>query len=186
MRHRCLPALNRSVVAAAPVDKQAPSKGSRVSSAGPSPAGAAGIGLPDPPSRGGLDSDVRTRAPTKRSGSLIVCSESWRSTARRSPPPRPITRTAATSRSRRRSSEPRPGRRGGLYDFTRRVLATDWGKELYLKRQGTVEPVFGQIKANRGANRFLRRGRSAVRSEWRLLTATHNLLKLHRHHLAAT
>jgi transposase len=83
-----------------------------------------------------------------------------------------------------RRREPRPGRRGGLYDFTRRVLATDWGGELYLKRQGTVEPVFGQIKANRGANRFLRRGRSAVRSEWRLLAATHNLLKLHRHQLA--
>jgi transposase len=60
-----------------------------------------------------------------------------------------------------RRKEPRPGRRGGLYDFTRRVLATDWGKELYLKRQGTVEPVFGQIKANRNADRFLRRGRSA-------------------------
>jgi transposase len=83
-----------------------------------------------------------------------------------------------------RRKEPRPGRRGGLYDFARRVLATDWGAELYLRRQGTVEPVFGQIKANRGADRFLRRGRSAVRSEWRLLTATHNLLKLHKHHLA--
>ena len=81
--------------------------------------------------------------------------------------------------------EPRPGRRGGLYDFTRRVLATDWGAELYLKRQGTIEPVFGQIKANRGANRFLRRGRSAVRSEWRLLATTHNLLKLHQHQLAS-
>jgi transposase len=85
-----------------------------------------------------------------------------------------------------RRKEPRPGRRGGLYDFTRRVLATDWGKELYLKRQGSAEPVFGQIKSNRGANRFLRRGRSAVRSEWRLLVATHNLLKLHQHQLAAT
>ncbi|MDQ5831549.1 MAG: transposase [Actinomycetota bacterium] len=85
-----------------------------------------------------------------------------------------------------RRKEPRPGRRGGLCDFTRRVLATDWGSDLYLKRQGTVEPVFGQIKANRGANRFLRRGRSAVRSEWRLLAATHNLLKLHKHQLAAS
>jgi transposase len=82
--------------------------------------------------------------------------------------------------------EPRPGRRGGLYDFTRRVLASDWGAGLYLKRQGTVEPVFGQIKSNRGANRFLRRGRSAVRSEWRLLAATHNLRKLHQHQLAAS
>jgi hypothetical protein len=85
-----------------------------------------------------------------------------------------------------RRKEPRPGRRGGLYDFTRRVLATDAGKDLYLKRQGTIEPIFGQIKSNRGANRFLRCGRSAVRSEWRLLTATHNLLKLHQHRLAAT
>jgi transposase len=83
-----------------------------------------------------------------------------------------------------RRKEPRPGRRGGRYDFARRVLATDHGKKIYLKRQGSVEPVFGQIKANRGANRFLRRGRAAVRSEWRLLTLTHNLLKLHRHQLA--
>jgi transposase len=83
-----------------------------------------------------------------------------------------------------RRKEPRPGRRGGRYDFARRILATGWGKELYLKRQGTVEPVFGQIKSNRGADRFQRRGRSAVRSEWRLLAATHNLLKLHRHQLA--
>ena len=85
-----------------------------------------------------------------------------------------------------RRKQPRPGRRGGLYDFARGVLATDWGKQLYLKRQGIVEPVFGQIKSNRGANRFHRRGRSAVRSEWRLLTATHNLLKLHQHQLTAT
>jgi Transposase DDE domain len=83
-----------------------------------------------------------------------------------------------------RRNEPRPGRRGGLYDFARRILSTDRGKELYLRRQGLVEPVFGQVKSNRSANRFLRRGRSAVRSEWRLLTATHNRLKLHRYRLA--
>jgi hypothetical protein len=29
-------------------------------------------------------------------------------------------------------------------------------------------------------------GRSAVRSEWRLLTATHNLLKLHQHRLGTS
>jgi transposase len=80
--------------------------------------------------------------------------------------------------------QPRPGRRGGLYDFVRQVLATDWGKQLYLRRQGSIESVFGQIKANRGVRRFQRRGRLAVLSEWRLLTATHNLLKLHQHRLA--
>jgi transposase len=79
--------------------------------------------------------------------------------------------------------EPRPGRRGGLYDFTRQILASDAGAQLYLKRQGTVEPVFAQIKSNRGFRRFSRRGRSAVRSEWRLMATTHNLLKLHQHQL---
>jgi hypothetical protein len=35
--------------------------------------------------------------------------------------------------------------------------------------QGMVEPLVGQIKAKGHANRFRRGGRSAVRSEWRLL-----------------
>jgi transposase len=74
---------------------------------------------------------------------------------------------------------------GGHYDFMRRVLATHRGGELYRKRQPMVEPVFAQMKFNRGLDRFRRRGRGAVRTEWRLIAATHNLLKLHRHALAA-
>src|SRR3954463_16613718 len=80
-----------------------------------------------------------------------------------------ITTLVAPDADRRK--QPRPGRRGGRYDFARRGLATDWGRQLYLKRPGSAEPVFGQIKSSRGADRFLRRGRSAVRSEWRLLAA---------------
>jgi transposase len=79
----------------------------------------------------------------------------------------------------------RPGWDKGLYAFMRRVLATDHGEALYRKRQATVEPVFAQIKFNRRIDRFQRRGRSAVRSEWRLAAATHNLLKLHSHRIAA-
>ena len=67
----------------------------------------------------------------------------------------------------------------------RRVLQTDRGAELYGKRQGMIEPVFAHTKFNRGIDRFQRRGRSAARSEWRLITATHNLQKLHRYQLAA-
>ena len=44
-----------------------------------------------------------------------------------------------------------------------------------------IEPVFADTKFNRRIDRFLRRGRSAVRSEWRLINSSHNLLKLHRH-----
>ena len=79
----------------------------------------------------------------------------------------------------------RPGWDGGFYDFMRRVLATPEGRTLYRQRQITVEPVFGQIKFNRAIKRFQRRGRAACRSEWRLITATHNLLKLHNHRIAA-
>jgi transposase len=75
----------------------------------------------------------------------------------------------------------RPGWDGGLYSFMRHVLDTDRGGGLYAKRQGMIEPVFGHTKFNRRCDRFLRRGRSAVRSEWRLITATHNLLKLWQH-----
>jgi transposase len=74
----------------------------------------------------------------------------------------------------------RPGWDGGLYAFMRRVLASDRGRELYRQRQPMTEPVFGQIKFNRQMGRFHRRGRAAVRAEWRLMTATHNLLKLWR------
>jgi transposase len=79
---------------------------------------------------------------------------------------------------------PRVGWDGGYYAFMRRVLGTDYAQAIYKKRQATVEPVFGQIKHNRGIDRFQRRGRSAVRSEWRLAAATHNLLKLHTHRIA--
>jgi hypothetical protein len=44
-----------------------------------------------------------------------------------------------------------------------------------------IEPVFADAKFNRRADRFLRRGRAAVRAEWRLISATGNLLKLWRH-----
>jgi hypothetical protein len=80
----------------------------------------------------------------------------------------------------------RPGWEGGLYTFMRRVLATELGGELYEKRRRSIEPVFGQIKRNRGMTRFRRRGRAAARSEWRLIAATHNLMKLHNHWIAAT
>jgi transposase len=79
----------------------------------------------------------------------------------------------------------RPGWKGGYYAFMRRVLATEHGGGLYRKRQATIEPVFGHTKFNRRFERFRRRGRSAARCEWRLITATHNLLKLHQHKIAA-
>ena len=78
----------------------------------------------------------------------------------------------------------RPGWDGGRYTWMRYLLATENGHSLYRKRQGTVEPVFAQTVFNRKLTRFHRKGQGAVHSEWRLITATHNLLKLHTHRIA--
>ena len=83
-------------------------------------------------------------------------------------------------------SEPRPGWTGGRYSWMRTVLASEYGNGLYRKRIQMIEPVFAHTKHNRLISRFHRRGRAAVRTEWRLLMATHNLTKLHRHQLAIT
>ena len=65
-------------------------------------------------------------------------------------------------------------------DLMERKLRTERGRELYKLRGQTVEPVFGQIKDARGIDKFMRRGFDACRSEWSLICATHNLLKLWR------
>ena len=59
-------------------------------------------------------------------------------------------------------------------------LRTDRGRGLYKLGGQTVEPVFGQIKDARGIDKFMRRGFEACRSEWSLICATHNILKLWR------
>src|SRR5215218_5166023 len=70
----------------------------------------------------------------------------------------------------------RPGWNSGRYGFMRRVLEGEIAGALYRRRQVMIEPVFADTKFNRRIDRFLRRGRSAARSEWRLITASGNLL----------
>ncbi len=52
-------------------------------------------------------------------------------------------------------------------------------KQVYRQRGQRIEPVFGHTRHNRGFMRFHRRGRAAARTEWRLIAATHDLVKLH-------
>ena len=65
----------------------------------------------------------------------------------------------------------------------RERLASETGKALYAQRKVIVEPVFGQIKETRGFRRFRMRGLKRVAAEWKLICATHNLLKLFRHRI---
>lgn len=59
-------------------------------------------------------------------------------------------------------------------------LDTTRGRDTYRKRSATIEPVFAQVKHNRGITRLSRRGLAAADSEWKLICATHNLLKMWR------
>jgi hypothetical protein len=68
----------------------------------------------------------------------------------------------------------------------RKRLASETGKALYAKRKATVEPVFGQIKEARNIRRFRLRSLKKVACEWKLICATHNLLKLFRYRTAVT
>ncbi len=66
------------------------------------------------------------------------------------------------------------------------LLSRSEGQTLYRRRKQIVEPVFAQTKVIRRSGRFLRRGLPACQAEWKLIAATHNLLKLWRAGLAQT
>ncbi len=61
-----------------------------------------------------------------------------------------------------------------------RKLRTKVGRERYAKREGMIEPIFGQLKQVLGFRQFSLRGLASMRGEWRLMATVHNLLKLWR------
>ena len=93
-------------------------------------------------------------------------------------------------RNMKKSPTRRTGRRGPLktdatlIDKMDRKVSNKKGRDLYKRRQAIIEPVFGQIKDVRGIRSFIRRGKSAADSEWKLICGTHNLLKLYRRAIA--
>ena len=110
------------------------------------------------------DANLTTVVPTGPE-LLVATNKDWkqRQAQREQPPPRGRIPAHLTPRER-----------------MERALLTKRGRRLYQLRGQTVEPVFGQIKTVRGCDRFMRRGEPACASEWKLLCATHNLLKLWR------
>ena len=53
--------------------------------------------------------------------------------------------------------------------------------QLTTRSKAIVEPVFGQIVTVQNGRNLLLRGTAAVRGEWRLLAACHNLRKIFNH-----
>ena len=59
-------------------------------------------------------------------------------------------------------------------------LQTPEGHRRYLRRQASVEPVFGIIKKVLGFEQFSLRGLQKVTLEWNLVCAAYNLKRLHK------
>lgn len=57
-------------------------------------------------------------------------------------------------------------------------LDTPSGRAQYAQRFGAVEPVFGNVRYNKGLDRFPLRGRTKVDAQWKLFCLVHNIEKL--------
>ena len=62
----------------------------------------------------------------------------------------------------------------------RKWMKTDKARELYTRRKQLIEPVFGILKEQLGARRFLLRGLDNVRAEFTLMVTAFNLRTLLR------
>lgn len=60
-------------------------------------------------------------------------------------------------------------------------IDSPYGRMLYSKRIGTVEPVFANLRHMLGLDRFSLRGKIKVNCQWLLYCAVHNLKKIHRY-----
>jgi transposase len=59
-------------------------------------------------------------------------------------------------------------------------IDSDEGRRLYGDRFSTVEPVFGNLRHNKGLDRFTLRGRTKVDGQWKLYCMVQNIEKLAR------
>ena len=59
----------------------------------------------------------------------------------------------------------------------KRRLDTPEGRRLYGRRFGIVEHVFGNLRHNKGLDRFTLRGRTKVDGQWKLFCLVHNIEK---------
>jgi len=61
------------------------------------------------------------------------------------------------------------------------AIDSEEGRALYGRRFATVEPVFGNLRYNKGLNRFTLRGQKKVDAQWKLFCLVHNIEKLARY-----
>src|SRR4051794_25207520 len=63
-------------------------------------------------------------------------------------------------------------------DRMKRKIDSERGREMITRRFATVEPVFGNVRANKKMNRFTLRGEQKVDGQWKLYCMVQNIEKL--------
>jgi hypothetical protein len=63
-------------------------------------------------------------------------------------------------------------------DRMKRKIDSERGREMITRRFATVEPVFGNVRANKKMDRFTLRGAVKVNSQWKLYCMVQNIEKL--------
>jgi transposase len=63
----------------------------------------------------------------------------------------------------------------------KRKIDSEEGRRRYGERFATVEPVFGNLRHNKGLDRFTLRGKTRVDAQWKLFCLVHNIEKLAHH-----
>lgn len=60
----------------------------------------------------------------------------------------------------------------------KQAIDSEQGRALYGRRFATVEPVFANLRYNKGLDRFTLRGQTKVDAQWKLFCMVHNIEKL--------
>jgi len=74
-----------------------------------------------------------------------------------------------------------PGKPERAIERMKRKIDSEQGREMIGRRFATVEPVFGNLRHNKGLDRFTLRGEVKVDGQWKLCCLVHNIEKLVNH-----
>jgi hypothetical protein len=69
-------------------------------------------------------------------------------------------------------------RKDSYLDLMKKKIDSEEGKRLYSRRMWVIEPVFGNICANKKLNRLSLRGTAKVMGQWLMYCMVHNIEKL--------
>jgi transposase len=73
-----------------------------------------------------------------------------------------------------------PGKSERATEIMKRRIDSAQGKQMITRRFATVEPVFANLRHNKGLDRFTLRGHAKVDGQWKLYCLVHNIEKLAR------